>query len=170
MLPSTYIFSAMLCYYCVIIDKTTTLYLGLFYGINPQPYLISSSSIKLIAKPILFCPFLWNKFKLQILVKKVDLIIIREWTKSNCPVLKNLDNFLSATFYLPPPPQPQQYIILTLSMKEIPSHTLFFLFEQYKTPVVPYFSISNSLKPQLFFILAYPIEWNSSSNLFQHFQ
>ena len=106
MLSSTCIFSAMLCYYCVIIDKTTTPYLGLFYGINPQPYLISSSSIKLIAKTILFFPFLWNKFKLQILVKKVHLIIIREWTKSNCPFLKNLYNFLSATFYLTPPPPP----------------------------------------------------------------
>ena len=49
----------------------------------------------------------------------------------------------------------QQYII---SIKENPIRTLFFHFEQYKTPVVPYFNIFNSLKPQSFFILAYPIE------------
>ena len=60
----------MLCCYCIIMDKTTTPYLGLFYGINPQLYLISSFSIKLIAKPTLFWSFLWNKFKLQILAKK----------------------------------------------------------------------------------------------------
>ena len=41
-LSSIFIFFAMLCYYFVIIDKTSTL------------YLISAFSIKLIAKPTLF--------------------------------------------------------------------------------------------------------------------
>ena len=52
-LSSTCIFSAMLCYYWVIINKTTTTYIGLSYGINPQAYLISAFSIKVIAKPTL---------------------------------------------------------------------------------------------------------------------
>ena len=43
-------------------------------------------------------------------------------------------------------------------MEENPSRTLYFIFEQYKTPIVPYFSISNSLKPQSYFILACPVE------------
>ena len=60
----------MSCYYCVITAKTTTPYLGLFYGVKSQAYLILSFSVKLIAKLTLFWSFLWNKFKFQILVKK----------------------------------------------------------------------------------------------------
>ena len=45
--------------------KTTTPYLGLFYGINPQPYLISAFSMKLIAKLSLFLSFLWIKIQIK---------------------------------------------------------------------------------------------------------
>ena len=45
---------------------------GLFNRLDPQPYLISALPIKLIAKPTLFWTFLWNKFKLQTLAKKIS--------------------------------------------------------------------------------------------------
>ena len=79
-LSSTCMFPSMLCCYYVIIDKTTTTKIEQSCGINPQPYLISAFSIKLIAKPTLFWSFLWKKFKLKILVKnpRVQLIIMRE--------------------------------------------------------------------------------------------
>ena len=54
-------------------------------------------------------------------------------------------------------------------MKENPSRTLYFLFKQYKTPIVPYFSISDSLKPQPYFILAFQIEKKTAVTYFSIF-
>ena len=150
----------MLCYYCVIIDKTTTQYLGLFYGINPQPYLISAFSIKLIAKPTLFWTFLQNKFKLQNFGKKpsqVHLTIIREWTKENCPYLKNLDNFLPATFYLTPPVQlgTKEYLILAFSLKNISNRPLVWSFQSNKYPAKSSFNIFSRMNPKLYLLSAF---------------
>ena len=54
-------------------------------------------------------------------------------------------------------------------MKENASRTLHFLFKQYKTPIVPYFSISNSLKLQPYFILAFQIEKKTAVTYFSIF-
>ena len=129
-------FYAMFCYYCAITDNTTTLQLGLLYGINPQPYLVSAFSVKLIARPTLFWSFLGNKLKWQILAKNLSSSSSFNYYKrmnlKNCPYLKKLDNFLPVTFYLTPPVQlgTKEYLILTFSVKKYPVGPYFGLFNE----------------------------------------
>ena len=51
-------------------------------------------------------------------------------------------------------------------MEENASHKLPLLLEQFKTPVVPYFSIFNRIKPQEHLILEFLMEENPSHTLF----
>ena len=51
-------------------------------------------------------------------------------------------------------------------MEENASHNLSLLLEQFKTPVVPYFSIFNRIKPQEHFLSGFLIEENPSRTLF----
>ena len=51
-------------------------------------------------------------------------------------------------------------------MEENASRNLLLLLEQFKTPVVPYFSIFNRIKPQEHLLSGFLIEENPSRTLF----
>ena len=51
-------------------------------------------------------------------------------------------------------------------MEKSASRNLFLLFEQYKTPVVSYFSIFNKIEPQQHLISGFLMEENPSRTLF----
>ena len=55
-------------------------------------------------------------------------------------------------------------------MEEMPSRTLFLLFEQYETPAVPYSSIFNGWKPYQYHVLIFPMEEMHSRTLFLLFE
>ena len=55
-------------------------------------------------------------------------------------------------------------------MKGTPSRTLILLFEQYKTPAAPYFSILNRIESDEHLISGFLIEETPSSSFFQHFE
>ena len=55
-------------------------------------------------------------------------------------------------------------------MEENANCNLFLLLEQFKTPVVPYFSIFNSIKPQEHLMSGFLMEENPNRTLFLHIE
>ena len=55
-------------------------------------------------------------------------------------------------------------------MKENANCNLLLLLEQFKTPVVPYFSIFNRIKPQEHLMSGFLMEENPSRTLFLHIE
>ena len=55
-------------------------------------------------------------------------------------------------------------------MEENASRNLFLLLEQFETPVVPYFSIFNSIKPQEHLMSGFLMEENPSNTLFLYIE
>ena len=55
-------------------------------------------------------------------------------------------------------------------MEENASRNLLLLLEQFKTPVIPYFSIFNRIKPQEHLMSRFFMEQNSSRTLYLHIE
>ena len=55
-------------------------------------------------------------------------------------------------------------------MEENASRNLFLLLEQFKTPVIPYFSIFNRIKPEEHLMSGFLMEENPSNTLFLYIE